>query len=110
MEGWQIIISLSSLMIAAVIFNYVNKTRKKTGPILSQAYFSLNEEEREFFDKDFEYERLTVLYGLIGCFFVCVALCVLTLNKVFGFIAIGVLITAVIYSIIKLIELRSRKR
>ncbi|MBR2808659.1 MAG: hypothetical protein IKE33_00290 [Erysipelotrichaceae bacterium] len=94
-------------MIASILFNYVNKTRKKTGPILSQAYFSLPEEERQFFDKDREYERLTVLYGLIGLFFVFVALCVLTLEKIFAYTAIGILIVAIIYSVIKLIELRS---
>ena len=109
MEAWQIIVAISCLVIASIILNYVNKTRKKTGPILSQAYLSLSEEDRRYFDKDREYERLTVLYGLIGFFFVFVALCVLTLNKVFGFIAIGTLIVAVIYSVIKIIELNSKR-
>ncbi|MBR0461341.1 MAG: hypothetical protein IJJ00_01335 [Erysipelotrichaceae bacterium] len=109
MESWQIIIAISSFCIAAVILSYVNKTRKKTGPILSQAYFSLSEEERKYFDRNAEYERLTILYGLIACFFICVALCILTLNRVFGFIGIGFLIVAVIYSLIKIIELKSRR-
>ena len=109
MEVWQIIIATAAFAIAGVILNYVNKTRRKTGPILSQAYFSLSEEERRFFDKDAEYERITVLYGLIGCFFICVGLCVLTINRLFGFIAIGILIVCLIYSLIKIIEIRNRR-
>lgn len=102
--------AIASLMIAFVIFNYVNKTRKKTGPILSQAYISLSEEERQYFDSDSEYERITVLYGLIACFFVCVSITILTFMKIFAYIGIGFLIAAIIYSIVKLIELRSKKK
>lgn len=109
MEAWQIIIAVILLIIAAIILNYVNKTRKKEGPILSQAYLSLSKEEREFFDTDREYERITILYGLIGFFFIFIAVAVLTINKIFAFIAIGLLLTALIYSIIKLIELRLKK-
>ena len=109
MDLWQIIIAAAAFAIAGVILNYVNKTRKKTGPILSQVYFSLSEEERKYFDKDAEYERITVLYGLIGCFFICVGLCVMTLNKLLGFIAIGILIVCLIYSLIKIIEIRNRR-
>lgn len=101
--------AIASLMIAFVIFGYVNKTRKKTGPILSQAYISLSEEERQYFDKDAEYERITVLYGLIACFFLCVSITILTFNKIFAYIAIGIIIVAIIYSVIKLIELRAKK-
>lgn len=110
MELWQIIMAIAALMIAFVIFNYVNKTRKKTGPILSQAYLSLSEDERQYFDKDAEYERLTILYGLIGCFFVCVSITILTFNKIFAYIGIGFIVVAIIYSIVKLIELRSKKK
>ena len=109
MEIWRVIMAIASLMIAFVILNYVNKTRKKTGPILSQAYMSLSEEERQYFDKDAEYERLTILYGLIGCFFLCVSICVLTYNKIFAFIGIGFIVAAIIYSIVKLIQLRMKK-
>ena len=109
MEIWRIIMAIASLMIAFVIFSYVNKTRKKTGPILSQAYISLSEEERKYFDKDAEYERITILYGLIACFFVCVSICILTFSRIFAFIAIGFIIVAIIYSVVKLIELRVKK-
>ena len=109
MEIWQIVIAAIALLIASVLFSYVNKTRKKQGPILSKVYFSLSDEEKQYFDTDSEYERLTILYGLFASFFVFVALCVITLLPVFGYIAIGVLIVALIYSIAKLIELRMKQ-
>ena len=108
-ELWQIVLALILLVLAGIIFNYINKTRKKTGPLLSQAYLSLTEEEKQYFDKDKEYERITVLYGLFAFFFVFVAIAVITLNKIVAYIGIGILIVAFIYTITKMIEMGIKK-
>ena len=110
MESWQIIVGGLAIILSIALFKYVNNTSKKQGPLLSQAYLSLSEEERQYFDKDAEYQRITILYGLLGGFFVFVSLAIFTLMKIFAFIAIGILITALIYSLIKLIELRKNSK
>lgn len=109
MSTWQIIVGVASLCVGAVILNYANNTRQKKGPLYSSSYLSLKEEERKYFDKDSEYERVTVVYGLIGIFFIFIAIMIMTLNKVFAYLAFLSLIIDLIYMIVRIISISSKK-
>ena len=106
MESWQIIVGGILFLVAALILSYTSKTRKKDGPLLSQSYLALSDEEKKFFDKDKEFERITILYGLIGVFFIFVALTILTMNKVFAILSIVALGADLMFSLLKIIEAR----
>jgi len=106
MKPVQIIMAIACFSISFVILNYCNKTRRKKGPLLSQSYLSLSEEERKYFDTDSEYKRITIVYGLIGIFFVFVGIIILTLSKIFAFAAMAVLLADLIYMGIKLFQVK----
>ena len=106
MESWQILIGGSSFLIASIILAYTSKTRRKEGELLSQSYLSLSDEEKKYFDKDKEYERITILYGLFGVFFVLVGITIFTMNKVFALLSIVVLGADLVYAALKIIEAR----
>ena len=109
MSTWQIIVGMCSLLVAGIILNYCNNTRKKEGPLYSSSYLSLSDEEKKFFDKDSEYERVTIVYGLIGIFFVFIALMIMTLNKVFAYLAFACILADLIYMIVRIIKIKSNK-
>lgn len=85
------------MIVAYLLLSYANMTRKKEGPIYSSFYLNLSEEEQKQVDTDREYKRVTILYGLIGLFFVFLGLMIMTLLKVFGYLAILCLLIDVIY-------------
>lgn len=99
-----------SLVLAIVSFIISICSFKEKGFLLNNAYMFASEQERKEMDKKPHYRQTAIVFCLLGVVFLLFAIEAITQIKEIFYVAIGGVITVVVYAIISsIINLRKKK-
>ena len=103
----EIIIACFLFVLSAILFVLSFRAFREKGFLFNNAWIYASEEERRTMDKKPHYRQSAIIFLLLGMVFLFNAVAVITGFDFMYLIAIGTVISAVIYAIVS--DLKSKK-
>lgn len=97
-------------VISAALLTYAFFTAQAKGPILSNTWFSLTEEERKTADKSAEYHLVTVVFGLLGFVFLLMTIQVVVAWAWLSWIKGIIMVFLIVYALVESIKTEIKRK